>query len=332
MRMIGLGDVASILVPAVKLVQTSNPGAAIDVLTHGAGVELMQLMPGVNSVLAVGPEQWPSDLVPAMTSFASIADVVLSQQYDVVINFDTWFMPCFLARILKDKGTEVRGNYISHSIDDFLRHLGDRSIGASYFQSNRFLESSFPRMSDWLIPWWEKYPHAGSYPEFYLSHCCALRGDVDISLSIPGDKQFLESAGARKIVALSLAGSKASKQYPQALQLDELLRNNGYFVWGEFDGSLPMQTTLARLKVTDLLITVATSTQWLARLVQCPSLMIPGAMPPRALGAEQVVDKLVECQYCYQTMCHKGIDFSCMKPSPGHILDKVRHYFSIPGA
>jgi len=63
MRMVGLGDVASILVPAVRLVQTDHPGATIDVLTHGPGVELMQLMPEVNAVLAVSPAQWPRDLL-----------------------------------------------------------------------------------------------------------------------------------------------------------------------------------------------------------------------------------------------------------------------------
>ena len=49
MRMVDLGDVASILVPAVRLVQTNHPGATIDVLTHGPGVELMQRMPKVNA-------------------------------------------------------------------------------------------------------------------------------------------------------------------------------------------------------------------------------------------------------------------------------------------
>jgi len=74
-------------------------------------------------------------------------------------------------------------------------------------------------------------------------------------------------------------------------------------VWGRFDGSLPMRTTLARLAVTDLLITVATSTQWLARLVGCPSLMLSGAMHPATLGAEITVDRQLDCQYCCQQGC-----------------------------
>ena len=46
----GLGDVASILIPAVRLVARQHPAAHIHVLTHGAGGELMALVPGIEQV------------------------------------------------------------------------------------------------------------------------------------------------------------------------------------------------------------------------------------------------------------------------------------------
>ncbi len=66
MRFLGLGDVASILLPAVKLIKQQTPDAEVDVLTFGAGIELMQMMPEVHAVLGVSQEQWPGELIPAV--------------------------------------------------------------------------------------------------------------------------------------------------------------------------------------------------------------------------------------------------------------------------
>jgi len=49
-RMMGLGDVASILIPAVKLIRAQNPSAKISVLTYQAGVELMEIIPSIDIV------------------------------------------------------------------------------------------------------------------------------------------------------------------------------------------------------------------------------------------------------------------------------------------
>lgn len=101
----------------------------------------------------------------------------------------------------------------------------------------------------------------------------------------------------------------------------------GYYVWGQFDGSLPMQVCLGRLAVTDLLITVATSTQWLAKLVGCPSLMIPGAMHPRALGAELTVNQVIDCQYCCQRDCPAGRDFACTDVPIDDVVNAIDRCF-----
>lgn len=327
--MMGFGDVASILIPAVKIIHRQYPKSAIHVLTFGAGVELMSLVPEVDTVLAVAAEQWPGDIDKAISSFMGVADIVVSQHYDLIINLDTWFMPCFLARVLKDFGLDIQGNYINLSIDNLFHKIQSNSITQAYFQSpNLYLDSSYPDMADWTTPWWNRYPDI-AYPEFYLQHCCGFNENVDISLTVDADLNFKQLAGNKKIIALSLSGSKVSKQYRQSEKLGYQLEQAGFFVWGQFDGSASMQTTLSRLKVTDLLVTVATSTQWLAKLVACPSLMIPGALPPSVLGAEIVVDKVLNCQYCHQNQCTENLNFACMDISHEHIIAKILKHFDL---
>jgi ADP-heptose:LPS heptosyltransferase len=331
-RMMGLGDVASILIPAVNMIHQQHTHACIDVLTYGAGVELMSLVPTVNAVLAVSAAQWPGDIDKAIPSFIDIAQVVISQNYDLIINLDTWFMPCFLARLLKDSGANVQGNFINLSVDALIHKIQRNTLTQSYFQTpNLYLVSSYPNMADWSMPWWNQYPNI-TYPEFYLQHCCGFEQEVNMSLSVEPDLAFKLQAETKPIIALSLSGSKASKQYAHGEVLQSFLEQSGFFVWGRFDGSVPMQATLARLKVTDLLITVATSTQWLAKLVECPSLMIPGALPPSVLGAELVVEKQKSCQYCYQSQCAENINFACMDIPPEQIIEKTRQYFQRPSS
>lgn len=325
-RLAGLGDVASILIPACKMMQTDYPVAKIDVLTYGAGVDLMSLVPEVNAVLSVTKEQWPSDIHLATSNFIAIADVVVQQHYDLVVNLDTWFMPCFLATVLQEAGLNVQGNTINLAIDDLFNKVQAQALTQAYFQTpDQYLTSSFPNMPDWAKPWWND--HQGvAYPAFYLNHCCGFKHTVDMSLTVQADKAFKALANGKKIIALSLSGSKASKQYKEATRLHAELERAGYYVWSQFDGSIPMQITLARLKVTDLLVTVATSTQWLAKLVECPSLMISGALPPSVLGAELTVEKVQACQYCYQNQCAENKNFACMDVLPETLLAKIFDY------
>lgn len=126
-------------------------------------------------------------------------------------------------------------------------------------------------------------------------------------------------------MAMSFRGTTAIKHYKQADALALLLQQTGYHVWTGFDGSLPMRTTLACLAATDLLVTVATSTQWLARLVGCPSLMLPGAMHPAILGAEYTIDQTINCQYCCQRGCRAGRDYACMDVPAEDVMAQVRH-------
>lgn len=327
-RLVGLGDVASILIPAARMVRRAEPQAQIDVLTYQAGVELMSLCKDVNNVLSITEEQWPRDLEPATQSFLDIAKVIAMQGYDRIVCLDTWFMPCFLARVLKDIGLNVEGNFIDLPVADFFEKLNGGQLSATYFQHTNFMASSYPRMADWQTAWWLKPHDSAHYPEFYLKHCCGLGDTVEFDLPVEPDQAFKEQAAGKKIIAVSFKGSTAYKTYPHADALTQRLQDEGYVVWSRFDGSLPMQTTMGRLAVTDLLITVATSTQWLAKLVGCPSLMIPGAMHPATLGAEITVDKVVDCQYCCQQHCPAGRNFACADVPVQDVMKKVTDYFS----
>ncbi|MFT0531236.1 hypothetical protein ACMHYJ_00175 [Castellaniella hirudinis] len=324
-RLAGLGDVASILIPAVSgLSRAAAPDTVIDVLTYDAGIELMDLVPIVTDVLGITPEQWPRDLTPAMESFTNIARFIASRQYDRIICLDTWFMPCFLAQVLKDAGFNVEGNHLDRSISDLNLALGAGKLDASYFSNTRYMRSTYPKMSDWQQPWWLKPHTAAHYPEYYLNHCCGFTWPVDIRLRISPDPSLRQAVAGKKIIALSTQGSAALKHYKQAEQLTRILQSAGYHVWSRFDGSQPMATTLGQLAATDLLITVPTSTQWLAKLVGCPSLMIPGAMHPDILGAEYTIAQSEDCQYCCQTGCPAGRNYACMDIPAQQILEKVQ--------
>jgi ADP-heptose:LPS heptosyltransferase len=323
-RMMGLGDVASILIPAVKIVARQHPDARIHVLTYGAGAELMALAPGVEQVHPIATEEWPNEIGPAIQSFLRIAERVAAQRFERIINLDTWFMPCFLARVLQELALPVQGNSIGLSTIELFRRLQTRELSQAFLQEPaQYLASTFPNMADWSIPWWNKYPDAGAYPHFYLRHCCGFEADIDMSLPIEPDAEFRARAGGKKVIALSMSGSSAAKQYRSANALRAELERAGHHVWSQFDGSLALSAALARLAASDLLVSVATSTQWLARLVGCPTLVLPGPLPPSVLGAEATVEAVTACQYCYQTHCPQKIDFACMDVPVRHVMDKV---------
>ena len=330
-RLLGFGDVASILVPATRLVRCRYPDADIDVLTFEAGVQIMELVPEVKSILSVGRAQWPNELLPAVESFSKIGDVVISNGYDIVFNLDTWFMPCFLARLLKDIGLDVRGNFLRLSVGELFSRLEGGRLTQGYFSNvSVYLDSTFPNMSDWTRPWWRENPDTG-YPDFYLGHCCGFDGPVDMGMDVEPDFEFAAAANGKRIVALSLSGSRRGKRYGRGEDLARALENAGYLVWGRFDGSVPLVKTLARLRVSDLLVGVPTSTQWLARSVGCPTLLIPGSLPPEILRPEACVDRVEPCQYCHQMACPLNLDFPCLDVSPFDIAAKAVDFLSIPG-
>lgn len=330
LRMMGLGDVASILLPAAKIMRQRYPDAELDVMTFNVGAELMGLMPEIDKVHMVTSEQWPSEMQEALPRFIDLAEYLAYEEYDQIINLDTWFMPCVLARCLKDMGLPIAGNYLQMSMQELFSSLLTFEIQQSYVQQPwQYIESTFPNMAQWFERWWDKPEYAEmAYPQFYLNQCCQFPETIDISLD-NFDKTVTFPCGERqRVIALSTSGRIASKQYPYKDELKRLLEDEGYYVWSEFNGEVSMDVTLGRLAKTDLLITVATATQWLARLVDCPSYMITGPLPPSILGAEVSAEKHIDCQYCAQSKCHLDTPFACMDIKPDLIVQQVKSFFN----
>ena len=188
------------------------------------------------------------------------------------------------------------------------------------------MASTFKNMSDWHHLWWKQYK--GAYPQFYLNHCCSYKEKIEISIDIDYLKNEFVNHNGKKVIALSAEGRLSNKQYPHADKLKTELENAGYFVWSQFDGSSDMLATLSRLHYTNLLITVPTATQWLAKLVDCPSLIIPGPLPPEIVAGELVVDQSTQCQYCFQKDCINEIEFLCMDIEPIKIVKQVNKFFN----
>ncbi len=323
-RLMGLGDIAAILVPAVRIYKRKYPDASINVLTYQAGEEIMRLHPDVDEVMSISTDDWPDDLFPAIESFMRLGEAITRKHFNLIINLDTWFMPCFLSRALMDASLEVHGNFLKHPVEKFFIKVQDGAFDQDFFSKpGRYMSSTFSNMADWHRPWWNEYPDL-SYPYFYLRHCCGFTDEISIKIPCTVDNQLKDEADGRTIVAISAQGRAEYKRYRHDALLKRLLEEKGYFCWDGFDGSIPMQTTLNRLYTSAILVTVPTSTQWLARLAECPSLMLPGPMAPSLLGAEYTVQKQTDCQYCFhETSCPENRDYKCMDIPADDVLAEV---------
>ena len=328
-RLLGLGDVANILIPAARMIKAKNPSNTVDVLTYGAGVELADLCPEISDVLAVEKEQWPDDPVKAITSFSSLAFFLTQREYDEIYCIDTWFMPCFLATYLREIGLNVQGNFISKGTQEITQSIISGDAESAYFKSTNYLESTFKNMECWQAEWWEIYTEYENYARFFLMHCCSLQGEYDMTLDIEADEVLPKISSGKKVIAVNHAGSGKNKDYTNYRELVSSLEKSGFHVWSRFDGSQPILKTLKMLRSTDLVVTVATSTQWLAQAVGTPSLVIPGCLPPKVLGADLCVENPIKCQFCVKEPCTENPDYECMNVDPALLVDGCLEYFGL---
>ena len=140
-RLLGLGDIANILIPAVRMIKEEDPLSSVDALVFGSGVELAELCPEIDNVLRVEKAQWPNDPLSAIASFSSIALFLIQRNYDKIICIDTWFMPCYLATFLREAGQNVQGNFISQSTEAVSQDIINGKADPDYFKSTNFLVS-----------------------------------------------------------------------------------------------------------------------------------------------------------------------------------------------
>ncbi len=293
-RMLGLGDVTCIGIPAIRYFKSKFPDAEITVLTFAAGKDILQLAePGIN-IIHMEKEAWPDNIIPAMEAFLQLAEPIIGQEYTQIINLDTWFMPCFLARFLKDAGEHVSGNYLSVSIEQLITEFQQQTLSPEYVHDPaQYMSSTFFAMSRWHTPWWEigNLPDYG-YPEFYLRQCCGF-GEIsmDMSIEVEPNHRLLQVKKKQKVLALATDARTEERGYPYKTELKKLLEDKGYYVWTGFDGSVSMKKTLSQLKASDLLITVPSAPQWLATTVDCPSLVIVGKVDVRTLMPDYATEE-----------------------------------------
>lgn len=296
-RMLGLGDVTCIGVPALRFVKQRNPEAEIHFLTFAAGKEVIKLAEPDVKVIGLDKGDWPDNIVYAMETFLGLAEDIVGVGYQQIINLDTWFMPCFLARFLKDAGESVSGNLMSISVGDLVDQFQNQSLKPEYVNvPSAYMQSTWFSMHRWNTLWWQSgLAPDGGYPEFYLKTCCGFADiTLDMKIDVNADQRFQQIGKSQKIVALACNARTQERDYPFVDELKQLLNRNGVYVWTGFDGKIPLQQTLAQLRATDLLVTVPSAPQWLATAVECPSLVITGDVDPRTLMPDYATDMSAE--------------------------------------
>ncbi|WP_051275393.1 glycosyltransferase family 9 protein [Aestuariibacter salexigens] len=278
-RMLEVGDVLSIAVPLIRELKKRGE-SQITLLTHGRGAELVSLAEPDVVTKTLEREVWPDHILSAMEAFLGAAEDIIGLGYQRIINLDTAFMPCFLARFLKDAGEPVEGNLISKSIDSVLTEIQQQTLSADYVNNvDHYLQSTWFGMLRWLTPWWQAdTAPEGGYPEFYLKQCCGFNSiDVDMHIGEPG-----EPDNRTRQVVLALGKPGDMEYYEQQQDLAEKLRASGIPVVFS-DDATPFSETLTCLRHSGLLVTTPSVHYWLADAVNCPSVLICTASDPRML-------------------------------------------------
>ncbi|WP_268406919.1 glycosyltransferase family 9 protein [Alteromonas sp. a30] len=292
-RMLGLGDVTCVGIPAIRYFKNKFPDAELHFLTYAAAEEVLTLAEPEVTVKAMKKGEWPDDFLPALEAFLGLAEDIIGEAYTQIVNLDTWFMPCFLARFLKDAGESVSGNYIAKSLQELLNEFQAQTLRPEFVNDpSEYIESSFMAMPRWHSPWWEfgTLPDYG-YPEFFLRSCCGFSDiEMDMNIDVASNERFEKLRKRKKIVALATQARTDERSYPYGDKLESLLKQAGFEVWTGFDGSVSMRKTLSNLKASDLLVTVPSAPQWLATTVGCPSLVISGVIDPRTLMPDYATD------------------------------------------
>ncbi len=279
-RMVELGDAVSITIPAIRHLQKQSLDAQVDVLTYGKSQELVSLATPDCRMITLDNDHWPDNLLPAMEAFLGLAEKIIGQEYHRIINLDTAFMPCFLARFLSDAGEKVEGNLLGISVQQLIDQVQSQQLQIAYVNDpSQYMQSTYFGMLKWHSPWWQGsvLPENG-YGEFYLRACCGWT-DIDYDNHLPVSVAS-HSRTTNKVISLAL--SMPGYIYSEQAKLVKLLENAGFVVQLDRDTD-PMKTRLSRLASSDLLVTLPQVTYALAQGVKCPTLLLCGQVDPRTL-------------------------------------------------
>lgn len=290
--MLEMGDVASIAVPTIRQIKQQNSTANVFCLTHGQGAEILRLAVPDIQILTLPNQQWPDNILHALEAFLGLAEQIIDIKFDQIINLDTAFMPCFLARFLKDAGEPVQGNYLSVSLQTLIEQIQNQSLQADYVNNiSEYMQSTFMGMSRWHSQWWlsDNLPDGG-YPEYYLTLCCGFKNiAANTLIDVEDDPQY--SKVTKRIIYLAL--HDALRPYQQLHELVSVLRSNGYLVIEDNENE-SVGIRLQALKASDLLVCLPNAMFALANCVNTQTLLIPGVLDPRILMPDYATEQAEE--------------------------------------
>jgi ADP-heptose:LPS heptosyltransferase len=329
-RMLSSADVCAIGLPVLRYFKKTLPDADIHFLTFGDGAEMIRLAEPSLKVKHVTQSQWPDDFFLAMESFLGLAEEIIGETYNQIINLDTTFMPCFLARFLADASEPVSGNYLNISVQQLLQQVQDKSLQAEYVNSTAtFMASSFANMHKWHGRWWQnEAEYEGGYPEFYLTKCCGLADDnLDLSIVVSPDKRLIKKAKTNKVIGLCLSQSDDGYLYPHDDRLKKLLEQKGFVVWTEQDAKQNIRSLLKMLSASDLMVSKPSGYRWYAQAVNCVTLLISGHSEPALLMPEFATDPVSLCMQ--HGVNHNNIDVvDCNCEPPEDLVESIESIFS----
>ncbi len=328
--MLASGDVCAIGLPVLRYFQDTQPDAEIHFLTFGDGAELIKLAEPKVIIHQVTQAQWPDDFFLALESFLGLAEQIIGEAYSQIINLDTAFMPCFLARFLADAGEPVSGNYINMSVEQLLQQVQVQSLQAEYVNSaSSYLASTFVNMHKWHSRWWQYDVEVeGGYPEFYLTKCCGLIADnLQHTITVGADKRLAKKAKTHKVIGLCLDQSDDGYLYPYSGQLKRQLQQQGFVVWLEEEAKGDIRTLLKMLKASDLMVCKPSGYRWYAQAVQCPTLLVSGAGEPALFMPEFATDPVLPCEvHAVNNQKIEGLSCNCDKPED--LVESIESIFA----
>jgi ADP-heptose:LPS heptosyltransferase len=297
-RMLKAGDVACIGVPALRFFKQKFPDADVHFLSFADGTEIIRLAEPETNILSLPAGQWPNELLPAMEAFLGLAEQIVGEAYDQIVNLDTAFMPCFLARFLKDAGENLSGNLLNISLGELIEQFQHQSLKPEYVSHlSQYMDSTFFGMPRWQSNWWESaYLPDHGYPEFYLHTCCSF-SDIEMNwnIAISPDNALQNASKGKKVIALCFSDADDGFAYPHAQDLQNELEKQGYYVWSDLEKNLNISSLLAKLKASDLVVCKAGDSQWYASAVECPTLIITATAEPLTLMPDYATDPTLVC-------------------------------------
>ncbi|QHJ13570.1 hypothetical protein FX988_03836 [Paraglaciecola mesophila] len=342
-RMLSVKDTATIGVAALRHFRQTFPDSHIDFLTFGDGVDIIKIIDPDITTISLPAHAWPNDLLVAIEAFLGLAEKIIPNQYSQIVNLDTAFMPCFLARFLHDAGENVAGNMLNISVHSLFSQFKEQSLKPEFVQSTEYyMQSSFSGMNRLHSRWWDtQQQFDAGFTEFYLRECCGFK-NIDIDIRIPtehiptamspiysddkGNSAVQASVEHAKTIALCLADAHDGYAYPYVSELTLLLEAKGYNVWTNTHSKLPLLEMLSKVSAADLVVTKPGESQWYGTAVGCLTLLISANESPLLSMPDYATEQTERCPvHCPFT---QGKQEQCCCDKPEELADGIESIFT----